>query len=266
MRIHVAHDFSFAYEPPARAVMLALRLMPLDHDGQTVTGWRIEPSLDGRLRAGEDAFGNRVHTFTAEGPIERLVIAVTGTVETIDLAGMVRGAREPLPPDIYLRDTDLSRADEAIAIFARKATRAEPDPLAQVHALMAAVHEQIDRQPSGSDTPRRKAADVFATHTGDATDVAHVMVSAARELGFPARFVSGYLAGQPAAPHAWAEIHIDGPGWIGFDATANVCPVEAHVRVAVGLDIADVAPVRLSRQGGGAETMDVRLEVRQAGQ
>lgn len=266
MRIHVAHDFSFAYEPPARAVILSLRLMPLDHDGQTVTSWRIEPSLDGRLRAGEDAFGNRVHTFTAEGPIEGLTLSVAGTVETIDLAGVVRGAREPLPPEIFLRDTELSRADETIAIFARKATRGEAEPLAQMHALMAALHEQIALQEQPADAPRRKAPDVFATHVGDAVDSAHVMIAAARELGFPARYVGGYLAGQPATPHGWAEIHIQGLGWIGFDATRNICPIEAHIRLAVGLDVTDVSPVRLSRQGGGAETTDVRLEVRQAGQ
>jgi transglutaminase-like putative cysteine protease len=266
MRIHVAHDFSFTYVPPARAVILALRLMPMDHDGQTVTHWRIEPSLDGRLRASEDAFGNRVHTFTAEGPIESLTLAIAGTVETTDLAGVVRGAREPLPPAIFLRDTDLSRADETIAIFARKATRGEAEPLAQMHALMAELHGQIELRDPPTDAPRRKAADVFATHAGDATDTAHVMVAAARDLGFPARYVSGYLAGQTAAPHAWAEIHIEDLGWIAFDATRNVCPIESHVRLAVGLDVTDVSPVRLSRQGGGAETTDIRLEVRQAGQ
>ena len=36
--------------------------------------------------------------------------------------------------------------------------------------------------------------------------------------------------------HAWAEAHLEGLGWVGFDPTHQVCPTEAYVRVCAGLD------------------------------
>ena len=69
MRIRISHTISYAYAEPARHITQILRLTPRDHDGQHVMSWRIEPTVDGRLRAGQDAYGNIIHTFSADGPI-----------------------------------------------------------------------------------------------------------------------------------------------------------------------------------------------------
>lgn len=45
------------------------------------------------------------------------------------------------------------------------------------------------------------------------------------------------------ASHAWAEAHIDGLGWVGFDAANNICPNDRYVRLATGLDYRDAAPI-----------------------
>ena len=67
--------------------------------------------------------------------------------------------------------------------------------------------------------------------------------------GLPARYVSGYLLATEGetpeeASHAWAEIHVNHLGWVGFDAANQMCPDERYVRVAVGRDYRDAAPVR----------------------
>jgi transglutaminase-like putative cysteine protease len=89
----------------------------------------------------------------------------------------------------------------------------------------------------------------------------------ARATGIPARYVSGYLMMPDieiqAASHAWAEAHISGLGWIGFDAANNKCPDEHYVRVAVGLDYRDAAPVSGIRLGDGNEQLAVNLKVEQ---
>ena len=82
----------------------------------------------------------------------------------------------------------------------------------------------------------------------------------------PARYVSGYLctdqAGDPGmASHAWAEAWVDGAGWLSFDVTNRMSNAKAHVRVAVGLDYLDAAPVRGMRNGGGGEEMEVEVQV-----
>lgn len=268
MRIRIAHSISYAYAEPARHITQILRLTPRDHDGQHVMSWRIDPTVDGRLRAGQDAHGNIMHTFSAEGPISKLVIDVGGVVETTDLAGVVRGGIERVPPEVFLRDTLLSAPDEAIRDFAAAATRGEATPLARMHALMDALHAEMvcleteNRVGAG-------AAPSFAAREGIAQDIAHVFMACARHLGLPARYVSGYVADSPAlkhadGAHAWAEAYLDDYGWIGFDCANGLCPIDTHVRIAVGLDYSEAAPVRGARKGGDGESLAVLVSAKEA--
>jgi transglutaminase-like putative cysteine protease len=65
------------------------------------------------------------------------------------------------------------------------------------------------------------------------------------------------------AGHAWAAAFIPDIGWIGFDPANGLCPTEAYVRVAVGLDAIGAAPVRGVRFGVGSEDLDVAIKVGQ---
>jgi len=65
--------------------------------------------------------------------------------------------------------------------------------------------------------------------------------------------------------HNWAEAHVPGLGWVGFDPSLGVCVTEAHVRVAIGLDYLGAAPTRGSRYGGMGETFDVKVAVEDPG-
>jgi hypothetical protein len=112
------------------------------------------------------------------------------------------------------------------------------------------------------------AASALARGHGVCQDHAHVFVSAARGLGFPARYVSGHLFREDGrtlqeAGHAWAEAHVPGLGWVGFDPSNGVSPTDAYVRIAVGLDYLEAAPVRGTRYGGGEESLEVRITVDQ---
>ena len=77
-----------------------------------------------------------------------------------------------------------------------------------------------------------------------------------------------WFGGGPAqdASHAWAEAWVDELGWTGFDIANGVCPDDAYVRVAIGLDYRAAAPLSGSRMGAGEEKMDVRVHVSQSGQ
>lgn len=139
MRIRITHDTVYDYERPVRGLIQHLRLTPRDHDGQHVLRWRIEPSADGRLRRGEDAFGNVLHTFSSDSLLDGLTIRVTGEVETNDTHGVVRGAVERLPDLFYLRESDLALADDGIRAFAQDVSGdIARDPLGSLHQLLAA--------------------------------------------------------------------------------------------------------------------------------
>ncbi len=275
MRLRVQQTLSISFEKPARSLMLALKTMPRDHEGQVVISWRVEPSIDGRLRAGEDPFGNREHLFQAEGPIDELAVSIDGVVETCDTAGVVRGAREPLPPGIFLRapaSNGLERiAPEQIAPL-RAATLRVEGSLQRMHALMFAVAEraapeapairhQHQQQAGGFSRPQEQQQAAMADAPAPAMDLAVLFVAVARDIGVPARIVRGAVASlkddagrlHTAGEAYWAEAHVDGLGWVGYDPLRRLCPTPAHLRIAVGLDPSDVAAWRLAQTGGVGE-------------
>jgi transglutaminase-like putative cysteine protease len=266
MRIRINYATRYDYEREARSILQVLRVTPRSCDSQQVIDWRIDADADVRLRWREDAFGNIVHSLSTERPVDQLSLTVSGEVVTTDTSGVVAGSVERLPDEVYLRATDRTRPSEAIVAFARDA---DPGPeageLARLHALLLAVHGHVAFETGATDVGTT-AADAFALGRGVCQDLTHIFITGARALGIPARYVSGHLMRGEGhevqdASHAWAEAVVPGLGWVGFDPANGISPTEAYVRVAMGLDYLDAAPVRGARSGGGAERMEVRLKV-----
>jgi transglutaminase-like putative cysteine protease len=271
MRIHVSHATTYRYDTPPTSVTQMLRLTPRNHETQYVVYWRVDLSEDCLLHQHEDAFGNIMHSFTAEGPFNELSVAVEGEVDTHDTHSVIRGAVERFPPSLFLRETALTQPDAAIIDFAESArASAGSDPLPLLHGLMTALNQEItfDTDPTHSATT---AAEAFALRRGVCQDLTHIYIAAARQLGIPARYVGGHfyrVDGVTAqdAGHAWVEAYVDNLGWVGFDPTNGIGTTEAHVRVAIGLDYLGAAPVRGTRFGGTGETLKVAVHVDQARQ
>ncbi|WP_254684552.1 transglutaminase family protein [Edaphosphingomonas haloaromaticamans] len=266
MRLFVHHRTDYRFSEPQDRVVQLLRLVPASHIGQNVVDWRIDVDCNARLRLGRDGFGNETAMLYIDGPVHAVSLAVMGEVLTQDQAGMVAGAAETLPPVLYIRATPLTAASEPIRALAAEVEGADGTSLDRAHRLMALVHRRMRFVP-GRRIDGRNAATAYAEGEGNAADLAHVLIAAARRLGLPARYVSGHVL-RPAhqhewheAAHAWAELHIADFGWIGFDPTADRCPDDHYVRVAIGLDHRDAAPVSGTRTGGGSEVLDVGVRV-----
>lgn len=268
MRIHLHHETTHHFTPPARGLIQVLRATPRSHDGQHVAEWRIDVDRDCRLKESEDAYGNIVHTFSLEGPVASVTITLEGEVETLDTAGVVRGAIERFPLEFFLRDTALTRSDEAMRAYAREAVAGASGALDAAHKLMGALHRDIAHASGEPDSSPLGAIDCFKARKGDTRDIAHIYVALARSLGAPARTACGYhIVSRDAGlaqQRLWAEAHVEGVGWIAFDPAANLCPNDAYIRVACGLDWLDVAPVRSSHSGGGPIETKERVRLAQA--
>jgi hypothetical protein len=74
-----------------------------------------------------------------------------------------------------------------------------------------------------------------------------------RAAGIPARVVTGYQGGDPnpmsdymivrqSDAHAWAEIWLDGEGWVRIDPTAAVSPSRIESGIASALPAAELPP------------------------
>ncbi|MAM94833.1 transglutaminase family protein [Parvibaculum sp.] len=265
MLIRIRQETIYRYAASANYSMQILRAQPQDSDTQQVLSWRLSVRPQSRVTTGRDAYENTLQTLYIDHPHGDITLTIEGEVETRDRGGVVSGTSEPFPPAFFLRQTDLTMPDEAIrALAAGAKARSDGAPLDFAHRLMDAVRDAVDYR-IGETHAATTAAEALSHGYGVCQDHTHVFCSAARAGGLPARYVSGYLWDdvdtEYEASHAWAEAYIEGLGWVGFDVANRVCPTDAHVRVACGLDYLEAAPVRGLRRGGGDETMEVRLRV-----
>ncbi|RYE02335.1 MAG: transglutaminase family protein [Sphingomonadales bacterium] len=265
MRIAIEHHTHYRFSEPQARLVQMLRLTPCDTQDQTVVSWHIGVDCDARLRDATDGFGNAITMLYAEGPLAAIDITVTGEVLTNEATGMVRDAVDPLPPLFYCRTTPRTHANADLIAFA--ADHAGGEPLERMHRLNTALHSRFPSAPDAPDTGAT-AAEAFAGRKTTSRDLAQIFIACARSLQLPARYVSGYRSDGQAthsAPHAWAEAHIQGFGWIGFDPVTGLSPDASYVRVAVGLDALGAAPIAGMRLGQGREELDVDLHVDQLG-
>ena len=109
------------------------------------------------------------------------------------------------------------------------------------------------------------AEQAFAQHAGVCQDHTHIFISCCRELGVPAKYVSGFIydsSERHVSTHAWAEAFCDGR-WSTFDVSNQLTEPANHIKLAEGIDYLDACPVRGVRVGGGVESIDSDTSVEQ---
>jgi transglutaminase-like putative cysteine protease len=268
MWLTVDHVTRYTYDRPVRGVVQSHRLTPSVFDGQRTIDWQV--TVSGGMAGGmfRDGAGDLVQGWTVPGPVTEIEVRVLGTIDTVDLTGVLRGHRESVTPEAYLRSTEPTTADAAIVRLAAQAN--DVDDLARAHTLSAAVADAIAYRP-GVTNAHTTAAEALAQGEGVCQDHAHTLIAMARSLGMPSRYVSGYLHSSAdgaahEAAHAWAEVWMPALGWVGFDPANRCCPDDRYIRLGSGMDAQDAAPIRGISRGGGQEIMSVTVAIQAAQQ
>ncbi|GHC49805.1 transglutaminase family protein [Neogemmobacter tilapiae] len=262
MLLQVNHVTRYVYDRPVRGVVQSHRLTPSVFAGQKVIDWQVTVSDGQKGGSFRDGAGDRIESWSIRGPVSEILVTVTGRVETTDLVGVLKGHKETTPPQSYLRSTAPTEADVALTELAQVG---EGEPLAVAHRMAEAVAGAIAYAP-GTTHAHTTAAEALAQGQGVCQDHAHALIAMARARGIPARYVSGYLfadaEGQAhEAAHAWAELHVQGYGWVGFDPANRCCPDDRYIRLGSGLDAQNAAPIRGISRGIAEEAMDVTVAV-----
>jgi transglutaminase-like putative cysteine protease len=252
MRLAVTHRITLQPEPEADRLALRLKLWPSGHAAQRVSEWTVTANGAAVEPVTRDAFGNRVGLWHARLRGEPVTLSATGIVETEDVAGIVRETGPRPPEAVFLRETPLTRTGAAVRAFA--AAVPEGDTLGRLHALMHAAAATL-AEDAAQPGLGRAAEDALEDGGASAIAALHLFIAASRALGIPARGVTGYRAGQ-GAPVLWAEAHVAGLGWVGFDPLAGMCPTAAWVRLGCGFDADDAAPIRSVPAATIAETVE----------
>ncbi|MFQ1701021.1 transglutaminase domain-containing protein [Loktanella agnita] len=265
MQIKIRHTTEYSYDQPVDYGLQKVRLHPLNSAVQDVSDWQMQVE-GGKIEASyQDHYGNHTDLVSITPGAEKLTLTASGIVHTRDTAGVFGHIYGRAPLWHFLQSTHMTTADAHIQELAKVVGAAETT-LAGLHALSAAVLNACPYHV-GNTQAETTAAEALKIGTGVCQDHAHIFMAAARHIGMPARYVSGYLMvnGQinQEASHAWAEAHIAELGWVGFDISNGVAPDEKYVRIAVGRDARDAAPVSGMRMGNSDEDLIVYLQVQQ---
>lgn len=266
MRLKISHTTEYSYDTPVSYALQRLRLFPKTGDSQKVLDWNI--SIEGgreEVRY-DDSFGNDTRLLSAEGSAHTIKVVVEGEVETTGSNGISGPHRGLAPLWLFQRSSMLCEPGEGISSLAEQHPAHEDGDVARLHGLMQDVGARVAYVTAVTDS-MTTAEEALHRGEGVCQDHSHIFIAAARKMGYPARYVSGYLrmdgVEEQAASHAWAEAHVDGLGWVGFDCSNGISPDERYVRIATGRDYRDAMPISGIRHGQSKEELAVHITVEQ---
>jgi transglutaminase-like putative cysteine protease len=276
----VRQEYRYAYPAPIRDLRQRLLMLPPEeHGGQRLLQreLRVDGAEDMRMLSQMDRFGNVVYHVSSSAVQESVAFTAEFTVERFSAIEPLRIAVDDECVEQYLVPTALTAADARIHEEARAlaaeihATRtmelaAEVLPKGAGFLEAAGVRQWASAQCAGLWAARAityqfgatgvQTPAAMALHLGRGVcqDYAHLAIAMMRELGVPARYVSGHLLGE-GAPHAWVEALLPDPEVpeslrvAAYDPTHQIVPGLNYITVAVGRDYADVSPTSGTFEG-----------------
>ncbi len=288
MRYQVRVRSDYTYTTPVRFARHALRLLPRHSYTQRVlaAALQVEPAPYQRIEM-QDFFGNRVVQVALEKPHSRLTIRMDAEVDVsavaprdIERSPTWEAVREEAvdssdfgarSPGHYLHPGSHTGASEELVAFAREHLRPGRPLLAAAFELACAIYRDFDYAPGATDVDTT-AAQGLRLRRGVCQDFTHIMLAALRSLGVPAAYVSGLLRTKPPpgqerlegadAMHAWVSVWLGAEmGWVDMDPTNALLVGEDHIKVAVGREYADVAPIDGVIVVSGDQSHDVAVDV-----
>jgi transglutaminase-like putative cysteine protease len=264
-RLQIDHETRYAFTTPARHGVQQARLTPRTGSSQTVEDWALDVEGARAEATFNDQYGNRVTLLCMTPGAVEIVIRARGTLTTVDAAGVVGPHEGVTPLWLFRRVTPRTTLGAGLRGLLAELPP-EEHPITLLHALSNLLADRIAYDVGRTDS-ETTAEQAFAAGRGVCQDHAQAFIGCVRALGFPARYVSGYLLMDDVieqdAGHAWAEAYLDSLGWVGFDVSNRISPDSRYVRVAVGLDSSEAAPISGVLDGACPGEMSVAVRVQQ---
>jgi transglutaminase-like putative cysteine protease len=264
MKLKIRHTTRYVFDTPVSYGLQQVRLTPKASPFQRIDHWETTVIGGAKEVAYSDHNNNHVDLISFDRDATEVTLISEGEVEMTESNGMMGKHRGPAPLWFYEASTDLTKIGPRTHALIKQ-VKGDTD-LDRLHSLSKVIHENVVYEV-GSSLPTGSAEEALVAGKGVCQDHSHIFLACARAMGFPARYVSGYLMMDDRidqeATHAWAEAHITDLGWVGFDVSNAISPDVRYVRVATGLDYAGAAPVTGTRYGGSGERLSVQIEVAQ---
>jgi len=288
MRYNIKHITEYQYQEVVSIGHNRLCLVPLNYYGQRCLSSNIiiEPTPD-ELTYQTDFFGNTLLFISIYKEHDQLEITSESTVEIVDRSNAEKASASSIVWHEFKNQVAIN--SEVYADVMQYTLPSLHVPYSQTirefvldcfpegatlwtgcQSLMKKIYSSLDFTP-GFTTVNTPVESVLVSRKGVCQDFAHLMIACLRNIGLPARYVSGYIETFPPpgkekligsdASHAWVSVYFPEIGWVEFDPTNNLLPSHNHITVAVGRDYFDVAPIKGIIFSSGKQNISVKVDV-----
>jgi transglutaminase-like putative cysteine protease len=273
MHLHVRHDSEYTYDYPVSLGPQTLYLYPRTYPYQRLLRYdlQIDP-VPSRIVRNIDVEGNVQQLAYFDQPTNYLTIRSELELESseFNLFDFVLFPfetqripfRYPAPEqDLLLPYLERVGVSERVESWARQlASQANWQTVAFLMTLNQTIREfTYEVREIGAPYPPEQTLTLMR---GSCRDYTTLFMAACRSLGMAARFVSGYLFGNPQQEHqlhAWVEVYLPGAGWRGFDPTEGTVVGNRHIFLTSTAKPELSAPISGTFQGQASSTLRSEL-------
>ncbi len=278
----ITHSTSYRYAKPVALGEHRVMFRPRDSHDLRVLATDLEVTPEPQdIRLIQDAYSNSIAIVTPAPEADELRFVATFTVEqtgsrALDLPIDPRAEHYPFHYETedrialqpYLQPFYAGKQDKLLE-WANQFLDA--DGKADSRDLLVRMNQTIKdtmtyqaRNEEGVQMPE----ETLTLGTGSCRDFATLMIEAVRQLGYAARFVSGYIysanledPSSAGATHAWLQVYLPGTGWIPFDPTNNLIGGHDLIRVGVARHASLASPLSGSWEGAPSDYLGMTVDV-----